>query len=115
MDRHCENAYRVAHWLREHPRVKKVYYVGFEDHKDYAVTKKQTTGFGGMISFELDSEETAQRLLWNVRMIVFAESLGATEQKIIFSNHDTNARIHPEGAARGARDKRTLYTHLCRD
>ena len=59
MQRHNENAIEVANWLRRHPKVKKVYYVGFEDHEGYEITKKQTTGFGGMISFELDSEETA--------------------------------------------------------
>ncbi len=96
MDRHCENAYRVAHWLREHPRVKKVYYVGFEDHKDYAVTKKQTTGFGGMISFELDSEETAQRLLSNVKMILFAESLGGTETLVTYPMTQTHESIPKE-------------------
>lgn len=96
MDRHCENACRVAHWLREHPRVKKVYYVGFEDHKDYAVTKKQTTGFGGMISFELDSEKTAQRLLSNVKMILFAESLGGTETLVTYPMTQTHESIPKE-------------------
>lgn len=96
MDRHCENAYKVAHWLREHPRVKKVYYVGFEDHKDYAVTKKQTTGFGGMISFELDSEKTAQRLLSNVKMILFAESLGGTETLVTYPMTQTHESIPKE-------------------
>ena len=54
MDKHNENAMKVANWLRSQPKVEKVYYVGFEDHKDYEVTKKQTTGFGGMISFKVN-------------------------------------------------------------
>ena len=58
MDKHAENAMKVATWLRNQPKVEKVYYVGFEDHKDYEVTKKQTTGFGGMISFRVDSTKT---------------------------------------------------------
>ena len=79
MDKHNANAKKVAHWLREQKKVEKVYYVGFEDHKDYDVTLKQTTGFGGMISFTVDSEETVMKILKNVDMIMFAESLGGTE------------------------------------
>ena len=63
MDRHNENAMKVANWLRTQPKVKKVYYVGFEDHKDYEITKKQTTRFDGMISFTVDSFETVQNIL----------------------------------------------------
>ena len=70
MQRHNENTMKVARWLRNHPRVKKVYYVGFEDHPNYAVTKKQTTGFGGMLSFEVDSEETAKNVIENVESLI---------------------------------------------
>ena len=96
MDKHCENAYKVAHYLRNHPKVKKIYYVGFEDHKDYAVTKKQTTGFGGMISFELDSEESAHKLLSNVKMILFAESLGGVESLVTYPMTQTHESIPKE-------------------
>lgn len=96
MDKHCENAYKVACYLRNHPKVKKVYYVGFEDHKDYAVTKKQTTGFGGMISFELDSEETAHNLLSRVKMILFAESLGGVESLVTYPMTQTHESIPKE-------------------
>ena len=74
MDLHNENAMKVANWLRTQPKVTKVFYVGFEDHINYEVTKKQTTGFGGMISFNVDSFETVQKLLANLVMIMFAES-----------------------------------------
>lgn len=90
MDRHNENAMKVAAWLRDHPKVKKVYYVGFEDHKDYAVTKKQTTGFGGMISFTVDCFETVQKILKHVDMIMFAESLGGTETLITYPTTQTH-------------------------
>lgn len=90
MDRHNENAGKVAAWLRDHPKVKKVYYVGFEDHKDYAVTKKQTTGFGGMISFTVDCFETVQKILKHVDMIMFAESLGGTETLITYPTTQTH-------------------------
>lgn len=90
MDRHNENAKKVAEWLRVQPKVEKVYYVGFEDHKDYATTLKQTSGFGGMISFAVDSEETAKKILKNVDMIMFAESLGGTETLITYPTTQTH-------------------------
>ena len=90
MDRHNENAKKVAEWLRTQPKVQKVYYVGFEDHKDYAVTKKQTTGFGGMISFTVDSFETVKKILKGVDMIMFAESLGGTETLITYPTTQTH-------------------------
>ena len=84
MQRHNENTMKLANWLRNHPKVKKVYYVGFEDHPNYAVTKKQTTGFGGMLSFEVDSEETAKQVIEKVDMILFAGSLGGVESLITY-------------------------------
>lgn len=93
MERQNENARKVAEWLRRHPKVKKVYYAGFEDHKDYAVTRKQASGFGGMISAELDSKETAMALLGNVKMILFAESLGGTETLITYPLTQTHESI----------------------
>lgn len=90
MDRHNENAKKVAEWLRTQPKVTKVYYVGFEDHKDYATTVKQTTGFGGMISFAVDSAETARKILKDVDMIMFAESLGGTETLITYPTTQTH-------------------------
>lgn len=90
MDRHNENAKKVAEWLRTQPKVKKVYYVGFEDHKDYAISKKQTSGFGGMISFAVDSRDTVMKILKNVDMIMFAESLGGTETLITYPTTQTH-------------------------
>lgn len=90
MDKHNANAKKVAHCLREQKKVEKVYYVGFEDHKDYDVTLKQTTGFGGMISFTVDSEETVMKILKNVDMIMFAESLGGTETLITYPTTQTH-------------------------
>ena len=84
MQKHNENTMKVAKWLRNHPKVKKVYYIGFEDHPNYEVTKKQCTGFGGMLSFEVDSEETAKKLIEKVDMILFAGSLGGVESLITY-------------------------------
>lgn len=93
MQRHNENARIVAEWLRKQPKVKKVYYAGFEDHAGYDISLRQTTGFGGMISFELDSEKTAHKLLSGVKMILFAESLGGTETLITYPLTQTHESI----------------------
>ena len=93
MEKHNENAIKVANFLRNHKKVTKVYYVGFEDHKDIEVTKRQTTGFGGMISFNVDSFETVKKVLANVDMIMFAESLGGTETLITYPRTQTHESI----------------------
>lgn len=96
MDRHNESAKKVAAWLRTQKKVTKVFYVGFEDHKDYAVTKKQTTGFGGMISFNVDCFETVEKILSRVDMIMFAESLGGTETLITYPRTQTHESLKEE-------------------
>lgn len=96
MDRHNENAMKVANWLRTQPKVTKVFYVGFEDHINYEVTKKQTSGFGGMISFNVDSFETVEKLLSGLDMIMFAESLGGTETLITYPRTQTHESLTEE-------------------
>lgn len=93
MERQNDNAKKVAKWLRQHPKVKKVYYAGFEDHEGYQIMRQQASGFGGMISLELDSKETAIALLGNVKMILFAESLGGTETLITYPLTQTHESI----------------------
>lgn len=93
MKKHNENAKIVAEWLRKQPKVKKVYYVGFEDHPGYELNLCQATGFGGMISFELDSEESAHKILSNVKMVIFAESLGGTETLITYPITQTHEDV----------------------
>lgn len=96
MEKHNENAKIVAEWLRNHPKVTKVYYAGFEDHPGYDVMKSQATGFGGMISFAVDSVETVKKLLEGVDMILFAESLGGTETLITYPMTQTHESIPAE-------------------
>jgi len=98
MKAHCENGARIAHWLRNHPKVGKVYWPGFEDHPGYAVAKKQMKGFGGMISFELknDSVEEAKRVLSSTHLFSLAESLGGVESLINHPASMTHASIPRE-------------------
>jgi cystathionine beta-lyase/cystathionine gamma-synthase len=98
MKAHCENGAKIAHWLRNHPKVGKVYWPGFEDHPGYAVAKKQMKGFGGMISFELknDSVEEAKRVLSSTHLFSLAESLGGVESLINHPASMTHASIPKE-------------------
>lgn len=83
MQRHCENAMKVAEYLNAHPKVSKVYYPGLKDHEGYEIAKKQMTGFGGIMSFELKGGfEAGKTLLNNVEMCALAVSLGDTETLI---------------------------------
>lgn len=93
MDRHDESGHRVASWLRQHPKVTKVYYAGFEDHPGYEISRRQARGCGGMISFTVDSFDTVKRLLANVRMILFAESLGGPETLLTYPPTQTHESI----------------------
>lgn len=84
MKAHCENGERVAHYLKAHPKVDKIYWPGFEDHPNHDVAKKQMRGFGGMISITLkgaDLQETF-RVSSNFKVFTLAESLGGVESLI---------------------------------
>lgn len=98
MKAHCENGRIIAEWLRNHPKVGKVYWPGFEDHPGYAVAKKQMKDFGGMISFELtnDSVEEAKRVLSSTHLFSLAESLGGVESLINHPASMTHASIPRE-------------------
>lgn len=93
MDRHQENATRIAAWLATHPSVRKVYYPGLADHRGQAVHRSQASGDGGMISFEVTDERMVAPLLAAVRVITFAESLGGVESLITYPVRQTHADI----------------------
>ena len=98
MQRHCENGEKIAHFLRNHPKVLKVYWCGFEDHHNYAIAQKQMRGFGGMMSFTLkdDSIENALRVLSSTKVFSLAESLGGVESLINHPASMTHASIPRE-------------------
>jgi cystathionine beta-lyase/cystathionine gamma-synthase len=98
MERHCENGERIAHWLRNHPKVEKVYWPGFIDHPNHAIAKAQMRGYGGMISFELkdDSAEETKRVLSSTKLFSLAESLGGVESLINHPASMTHASIPRE-------------------
>jgi cystathionine beta-lyase/cystathionine gamma-synthase len=98
MKRHCENGEKIAHSLRDNPKVDKVYWAGFSDHPNHEIAKKQMSGFGGMMSFTLknDSIDEAKKLLSSTKLFSLAESLGGVESLIGHPASMTHASIPRE-------------------
>ena len=99
MDRHEQNTRQVVDWLVKHPKVKQVLYPGLPDHPGHELHKRQSSGFGAMVSFEMGSFEAAKAMLDRVRVISFAESLGGVESLISHPASMTHASIPPERRA----------------
>ena len=95
MERHCVNGRKIAEYLRNHPKVGRVYWPGFPDHPNHAIAKKQMRDFGGMLSFTLkdDRMEKATRLMESVEVFSLAESLGGVESLINHPASMTHASI----------------------
>jgi cystathionine beta-lyase/cystathionine gamma-synthase len=107
MKAHSENGAKIAHWLKTHPKVDKVYWPGFEDHPGYKVAKAQMKDFGGMISFELknDSVDEVKRVMMATKLFSLAESLGGVESLINHPATMTHASIpREERIKNGLRD-----------
>lgn len=98
MKQHCENGALVAHFLRTHPKVERVYWCGFTDHPNYDIAKRQMRDFGGMMSFTLkdDSIEAAYKVLSGTKIFALAESLGGVESLINHPASMTHASIPRE-------------------
>ena len=96
MERHESNGRAIAAHLSTHPKVRKVNYPGLPDHPQHALAKKQMTGFGALISFELGSLEKAAAFLAKVRLCSLGESLGGVETLISHPATMTHASIPEE-------------------
>jgi cystathionine gamma-synthase len=96
MEKHEKNAFKVAEWLRKQPEVEQVFFAGFEDHPQYALSRSQSRGFGGMISFYLKDAGMVPLLLKAVSLILFAESLGGVESLITYPLVQTHGAIPEE-------------------
>lgn len=95
MERHQENALRVAHLLEEHPKVARVHYPGLIDHPGHALGRTQMRGYGGMLSFELGSREQASRVARGLKIFALAESLGGVESLVNHPVGMTHASVPP--------------------
>ncbi len=93
MEKHNANALAISRWLLEHPKVSRVFYPGLPLHNGHTIHEGQASGYGGMVSFEVNDPALVPRILANVQLIQFAESLGGVETLITFPAVQTHADI----------------------
>lgn len=96
MEKQQQNALQIVEWLKNHPKIDKVYYVGLPEHNGYEINKKQSSGYGAMISFTVKDEELVPQILEKVKIILYAESLGGVESLITYPLVQTHAAIPKE-------------------
>jgi cystathionine beta-lyase len=96
MDRHVENAEKVARFLKDHPAVDRVYYPGLSDAQGYDVNRRQAKNGGVMISFVLDSGHDYRKFVSSLKLIALAESLGGVESLVCHPATMTHASIPKE-------------------
>ncbi len=108
MEKSQQNAITIAEWLKRQKAVTKVIYPGLPEHSGYDIMKKQSRGFGAMITFQLESKEFALAVLENVRLIQFAESLGGVETLITYPTTQTHADVPKELRERNGITESTL-------
>lgn len=93
MDCQQKNTMIIAEWLQQQPQVRAVNYPGLPGHAGHALSRKQASGFGAMLSFSVESEALARHILNHVKIIQYAESLGGTETLITYPMLQTHADI----------------------
>ncbi|MBL4655543.1 MAG: cystathionine gamma-synthase [Bacteroidia bacterium] len=95
MQRHCENGTAIANFVKDHSKIEKTYWPGFEDHPNHDIAKSQMKDFGGMISFTLkdDSLDAALKVISNTKLFTLAESLGGVESLVGHPASMTHASI----------------------
>lgn len=92
--RHAENAERIARALAGHPRVRRVYYPGLPGHPGHEIAKRQMSGFGGMVSFELEgTADDVTRFVSERRLFALGESLGGVKSLVCHPARMTHASI----------------------
>jgi cystathionine gamma-lyase len=106
MRQHQQNAWAIARFLSEHPRIESVYYPGLASHPDHALAKQQMSGFGGMVSFQFKGTiDDVDRVVRRFKIFAFAESLGGVESLVCHPASMTHGSIPKEiREARGVND-----------
>jgi cystathionine gamma-synthase len=111
MERHQENATKIANFLQNHPQVESVYYPALESHPGHEIQKKQSSGNTGIFSFKMKDARYIEPILRHIKLIAFAESLGGVESLMTYPAVQTHADI-PEEIRRkvGVDDKLLRYS-----
>ncbi|MFC1556025.1 trans-sulfuration enzyme family protein [candidate division KSB1 bacterium] len=106
MKEHEKNAQKIAEYLVDHPAVETVNYPGIDNHPQAALIKKQMTGYGGMLSFEVKGgKEKARTILQNTKLFYIAESFGGVESLISYPmTHSHGSMSSEEHEAAGIKD-----------
>jgi cystathionine beta-lyase/cystathionine gamma-synthase len=100
MERHNQNGLQVARWLAGQVQLEKLYYPGLPEHPGHELMQRQATGFGSMISFDLETEARARQFLGAVKLFTLAESLGGVESLVCHPASMTHASVPPAERAR---------------
>ena len=93
MEKAQKNAFAIAEFLSKLPEINRVIYPGLKNHPGFEIMKKQSRGFGSMITFEVKNKALVDKILKNVRLIKFAESLGGVESLITYPTTQTHADV----------------------
>jgi cystathionine beta-lyase/cystathionine gamma-synthase len=93
MERHDANGRRIAGWLESHPKVRRIYYPGLPSHEQHELAARQMSGFGGMISVDFGSLESAKVVVEHTKIFSLAESLGGVESLIGHPASMTHASV----------------------
>lgn len=100
MKQHEANGQAVAGWLARHPKVQQVFYPGLPSHPQYELAKRQMSGFGSMMAFDVGSLDQAKRMVGRVRLCVLGESLGGVETLISHPASMTHASLGEDARAK---------------
>ena len=95
MERQSASALRIAHWLAQHPRIRRVRYPGLASHPQHELARRQMRAFGAMIAVELDGSANDARFIERCRLFTLAESLGGVESLISLPALMTHAATAP--------------------
>lgn len=108
MEQHQKNAIKIVNWLKTQKAVTEVFYTGLAEHPSIEISKKQSSGFGGMISFHVDSEERTKHILKTIKLVRFAESLGGVESLMTYPMYQTHADVALEDRLKRGINERLL-------
>lgn len=108
MERAQRNALEIARFLQTNKHVKRVIYPGLKEHPGHEIMKRQSRGFGAIITFEVDSKERVEKILKGTELVYFAESLGGTETLITYPITQTHADVPAEVLKRNNINDRVL-------
>jgi methionine-gamma-lyase len=100
VERQCRNAMAVAKFLEKHPKVARVHYPGLKSHPDHALAKKQMSGFGSMLAFDMKGGiGAARRVCDRVRVFLLAASLGGVESLVVLPLYTSHYKMSPKELA----------------